>query len=395
MVRFFSRFFIKEGMSKEEERSAWGMVCGLVGIILNLLLFTGKGLAGILSGSLAIVADAMNNLSDAASSIITLVGFSFSKRKADPGHPFGHGRAEYVSGFIVSCMMIVMAFELGRDSVMKIIHPENVTFSWLIVGILIASILVKFYMAYYNRSVGKKISSVAVEAVARDSFNDTISTLVVLGATVVIHLTGFTYLDGICGLVVACFIAYQGIGSAKETMDPLLGMAPDPEFVQKVRDLMEHESDQIIGIHDLIVNDYGPGRRIVSLHAEVPASGNIVELHDIIDKAENHLREELHCLATIHMDPIVTDDPETIRLKDSIYEILQGIAPYLTMHDFRVVPGKDHSKLIFDVMAPFGYQLTPDQLRDRITEEVHSRLGSQYETMIHVDTDYSVSIARK
>lgn len=382
-------------MSKEEERSAWGMVCGIVGIILNLLLFAGKGLAGLISGSLAIVADAMNNLSDAASSIITLAGFSVSRRKADPGHPFGHGRMEYVSGFIVSCMMLVMAFELGRDSVVKIIHPEAVSFSWLIVGILAASIGVKCYMAFYNRSVGKKISSVALDAVAKDSFNDTISTLVVLGVTIAIRLTGFNDLDGICGLAVACFIAYQGIGSAKDTLDPLLGMAPDPEFVQKVRDLMKHESDQIVGIHDLIVNDYGPGRRIVSLHAEVPASGNIVELHDIIDKAEDHLQEKLHCLATIHMDPIVTDDPETIRLKEVVYEILQGIAPFLTMHDFRAVPGKQKQKLIFDVATPFGYQLTPDQLRERIEEEVHSRLGSHYEVLIHVDTDYSVSVTRK
>lgn len=395
MVRFFSRFFVKDGMSKEEERSAWGMVCGIVGIILNLLLFAGKGLAGLISGSLAIVADAMNNLSDAASSIITLAGFSVSRRKADPGHPFGHGRMEYVSGFIVSCMMLVMAFELGRDSVVKIIHPEAVSFSWLIVGILAASIGVKCYMAFYNRSVGKKISSVALDAVAKDSFNDTISTLVVLGVTIAIRLTGFNDLDGICGLAVACFIAYQGIGSAKDTLDPLLGMAPDPEFVQKVRDLMKHESDQIVGIHDLIVNDYGPGRRIVSLHAEVPASGNIVELHDIIDKAEDHLQEKLHCLATIHMDPIVTDDPETIRLKEVVYEILQGIAPFLTMHDFRAVPGKQKQKLIFDVATPFGYQLTPDQLSERIEEEVHSRLGSHYEVMIHVDTDYSVSVTRK
>lgn len=395
MVRFFSRFFVKDGMSKEEERSAWGMVCGIVGIILNLLLFAGKGLAGLISGSLAIVADAMNNLSDAASSIITLAGFLVSRRKADPGHPFGHGRMEYVSGFIVSCMMLVMAFELGRDSVVKIIHPEAVSFSWLIVGILAASIGVKCYMAFYNRSVGKKISSVALDAVAKDSFNDTISTLVVLGVTIAIHLTGFNDLDGICGLAVACFIAYQGIGSAKDTLDPLLGMAPDPEFVQKVRDLMKHESDQIVGIHDLIVNDYGPGRRIVSLHAEVPASGNIVELHDIIDKAEDHLQEKLHCLATIHMDPIVTDDPETIRLKEVVYEILQGIAPFLTMHDFRAVPGKQKQKLIFDVATPFGYQLTPDQLRERIEEEVHSRLGSHYEVLIHVDTDYSVSVTRK
>lgn len=382
-------------MSKEEERSAWGMVCGIVGIILNLLLFAGKGLAGLISGSLAIVADAMNNLSDAASSIITLAGFLVSRRKADPGHPFGHGRMEYVSGFIVSCMMLVMAFELGRDSVVKIIHPEAVSFSWLIVGILAASIGVKCYMAFYNRSVGKKISSVALDAVAKDSFNDTISTLVVLGVTIAIRLTGFNDLDGICGLAVACFIAYQGIGSAKDTLDPLLGMAPDPEFVQKVRDLMKHESDQIVGIHDLIVNDYGPGRRIVSLHAEVPASGNIVELHDIIDKAEDHLQEKLHCLATIHMDPIVTDDPETIRLKEVVYEILQGIAPFLTMHDFRAVPGKQKQKLIFDVATPFGYQLTPDQLRERIEEEVHSRLGSHYEVLIHVDTDYSVSVTRK
>ena len=382
-------------MDEEQRRSAWGMACGTVGILLNLLLFAGKGIAGLLSGSLAIMADALNNLSDAASSIITLAGFSIAKRKADPGHPFGHGRAEYVSGFVVSCMMIVMAFELGRDSVMKILHPEDVAFSWLVIGILGVSILVKCYMAFYNSRVGKRISSVAIQAVARDSFNDCVSTSVVLLVTIAIRLTGFTRLDGICGLLVACFIAYQGLQSARDTLDPLLGQAPDPEFVQKVRDIMAHESDQITGIHDLIVNDYGPGNRIVSLHAEVPASGNIVQLHEIIDKAEEDLESQLHCLVTIHMDPIITDDPHILTLKNDVYRILQSIAPYLTMHDFRVVPGSQKSKLIFDVMVPFGFELTPEELTKRIEDEVHHRIGSKYEVMIHVDTDYSVVMSKK
>lgn len=395
MVRLFSHFFIKKGMSEDDQRNAWGMVCGTVGIILNLLLFAGKGLAGLLSGSLAILADALNNLSDAASSIITLVGFSVSKRKADPGHPFGHGRAEYVSGFIVSVMMIVMAFELARDSIVKIIHPEDVSFSWLILGILIGSILVKCYMAWYNRSTGKRIQSVALEAVAKDSMNDCISTTVVLIAAVAIRLSGLTLLDGICGLLVACFIAYQGILSAKDTLNPLLGQAPDPAFVQKIRDIMANESDQITGIHDLIVNDYGPGKRIVSLHAEVPANGNIVELHEVIDKAEEDLEAKLHCLVTIHMDPIITDDPHILSLKDEVYQILQSIAPYLTMHDFRVVPGKKRPKLIFDVVVPFGFELSSDELQKRIEGEVHRRIGSQYEVMIHFDTDYTVTMAKR
>jgi cation diffusion facilitator family transporter len=395
MVRLFSHFFIKKGMSEDDQRNAWGMVCGTVGIILNLLLFAGKGLAGLLSGSLAILADALNNLSDAASSIITLVGFSVSKRKADPGHPFGHGRAEYVSGFIVSVMMIVMAFELARDSIVKIIHPEDVSFSWLILGILIGSILVKCYMAWYNRSTGKRIQSVALEAVAKDSMNDCISTTVVLIAAVAIRLSGLTLLDGICGLLVACFIAYQGILSARDTLNPLLGQAPDPAFVQKIRDIMANESDQITGIHDLIVNDYGPGKRIVSLHAEVPANGNIVELHEVIDKAEEDLEAKLHCLVTIHMDPIITDDPHILSLKDEVYQILQSIAPYLTMHDFRVVPGKKRPKLIFDVVVPFGFELSSDELQKRIEGEVHRRIGSQYEVMIHFDTDYTVTMAKR
>jgi cation diffusion facilitator family transporter len=395
MVRLFSHFFIKKGMSEDDRRNAWGMVCGTVGIILNLLLFAGKGLAGLLSGSLAILADALNNLSDAASSIITLVGFSVSKRKADPGHPFGHGRAEYVSGFIVSVMMIVMAFELARDSIVKIIHPEDVSFSWLILGILIGSILVKCYMAWYNRSTGKRIQSVALEAVAKDSMNDCISTTVVLIAAVAIRLSGLTLLDGICGLLVACFIAYQGILSARDTLNPLLGQAPDPAFVQKIRDIMANESDQITGIHDLIVNDYGPGKRIVSLHAEVPANGNIVELHEVIDKAEEDLEAKLHCLVTIHMDPIITDDPHILSLKDEVYQILQSIAPYLSMHDFRVVPGKKRPKLIFDVVVPFGFELSSDELQKRIEGEVHRRIGSQYEVMIHFDTDYTVTMAKR
>lgn len=395
MVRLFSRFFIKSGMSEDEQRNAWGMLCGTVGIILNLLLFAGKGLAGLFSGSLAIVADALNNLSDAASSIITLAGFSISKRQADPGHPFGHGRAEYVSGFVVSCMMIVMAFELARDSIAKMIHPEEISFSWLVFVILIGSIFVKCYMAFYNKATGKRIHSVALEAVAKDSTNDCVSTSVVLIASIAIHLTGLTLLDGICGLLVACFIAYQGIGSARDTLNPLLGQAPDPAFVQEIRDIMANESDQITGIHDLIVNDYGPGKRIVSLHAEVPASGNIVELHEIIDKAEEDLESKLHCLVTIHMDPIITDDPHIVALRDELYQILQSIAPYLTMHDFRVVPGKKRPKLIFDVVIPFGFKLTDDELQKRIEDEVHRRIGAQYEVVIHVDTDYTVTMAKR
>ena len=266
MITLLSRFFIDKNQPEETQRNAWGRLCGTCGIILNLLLSVGKILAGLITHSISIVADAMNNFSDALSSFVTIAGFKLSSQKADPEHPYGHGRIEYVSGFVVSALIIIMAYELIRDSVLRLVHPEKTSFSIAAIIILLASIGVKLYMLYYNRSVGKKIDSLPLMAAAKDSMSDCVSTGIVTIAQIVSARTGFIYLDGICGILVGLFVAYEGFESAKDTLNPLLGQAPDPHFVDEVREIMLEQDPRISGIHDLIVHDYGPGRQIGRAH---------------------------------------------------------------------------------------------------------------------------------
>ena len=289
MVTLLAKIFIKDSEDKIKQREAYGMLCGVIGILFNVLLFIGKFLAGTLSNSIAITADAFNNLSDAGSSIVTLLGFKLAGAKPDTEHPFGHGRIEYVSGLVVAAAILLMGYELVRDSIGKIMHPEETEFTLLVAVILIASILVKLYMAYYNRAIGKKLDSAAMKAVATDSLSDTAATTVVLLASVFTHFTGIK-IDGYCGLVVGLLVGYAGFDAARETLNPLLGQPPAHEFVEKIDEIVMSHSE-VCGMHDLIVHDYGPGRQMISLHAEVPAEGNILELHDVIDNIENELRE--------------------------------------------------------------------------------------------------------
>lgn len=366
-------------------RRAYGVLCGAVGIGLNLLLFLGKLLAGVFSGSIAIMADAMNNLSDAGSSVITLIGFQLAGQKPDPEHPFGHGRLEYLSGLIVSLAIILMGVELGKSSLEKIFHPEPVEFSLLAVGILAASIGVKIYMACYNRAVGKKIGSAAMKATAADSLSDCISTAVVLAAMLIGHWTGLL-VDGWCGVLVALFILRTGIGAAKETVDPLLGQPPTAEFVQSVHDLVM-SYDGIIGIHDLVVHDYGPGRRMLSLHAEVPASGSIVEIHDVIDRMERRLGEEMDCEAVIHMDPVDVDDARTVAMKQVVADLVGGIEDGMTIHDFRMVSGPTHTNLIFDAVLPSECKRAEKEIEEEIVRRVEALPGNYY-AVVHIDRAY-------
>lgn len=366
-------------------RRAYGVLCGAVGIGLNLLLFLGKLLAGVFSGSIAIMADAMNNLSDAGSSVITLIGFQLAGQKPDPEHPFGHGRLEYLSGLIVSLAIILMGVELGKSSLEKIFHPEPVEFSLLAVGILAASIGVKIYMACYNRAVGKKIGSAAMKATAADSLSDCISTAVVLAAMLIGHWTGLL-VDGWCGVLVALFILRTGIGAAKETVDPLLGQPPTAEFVQSVHDLVM-SYDGIIGIHDLVVHDYGPGRRMLSLHAEVPASGSIVEIHDVIDRMERRLGEEMDCEAVIHMDPVDVDDARTVAMKQVVADLVGGIEDGMTIHDFRMVSGPTHTNLIFDAVLPSECTRAEKEIEEEIVRRVEALPGNYY-AVVHIDRAY-------
>lgn len=384
MIALLSKIFIKDASNVQQPsvRQAYGILCGAVGIFLNLCLFAGKFIAGAVSNSIAITADAFNNLSDAGSSIITLIGFHMAGQKPDPDHPFGHGRIEYISGLLVSILIILMGFELLKSSFTKIIHPEDLAFSPVIIVILAASILVKCYMYFYNRQIGKRINSAAMSATAADSLSDSISTAVVLASTLTAHFSGLA-IDGWCGLAVGLFICYSGFNAAKDTISPLLGQAPDREFVQQVNDIvMAHEG--VLGIHDLIVHNYGPGRVLISLHAEVPADGNILTLHDMIDTIEHELRSTLSCHAVIHMDPICVNDELTERLKKMVKGYLSEISDTLTMHDFRIVAGPTHTNLIFDVVTPYDFAMPDEELIKLISDKIHTG-NPQYFAVIDVD----------
>ena len=386
MIGVLAKVFIRNQKDESKVRQAYGMLCGVVGIFLNILLFAGKFLAGTISNSIAITADAFNNLSDAASSLVTLLGFHFAGAKPDPDHPYGHGRIEYISGLGVAALILIMAYELVKDSVKKILHPGQTECSALIVAILLLAVLVKFYMFFYNHTIGKKINSAAMRATALDSLSDMAATSVVLLATLVAHFTGLQ-IDGYCGVAVGLFICYAGINAAKDTLNPLLGQAPDPEEVEKIKEIvMSHE--KVCGIHDLIVHDYGPGRQMISLHAEVPAEGNILEIHDEIDLIEMELKQKLHCDATIHMDPVITTDEHLKQLKEQVTEIVEGIDERISLHDFRIVSGPSHTNLIFDIVVPFKCKLEDEALIEEIQRRVQKEIGANYFTVIQIDRYY-------
>lgn len=385
MTKLLISFFIKdcENVKDASVRNAYGIMGGIVGICCNLLLFAGKFFAGIITGAISITADAFNNLSDAASSIITLVGFRMAGKPADEDHPFGHGRMEYVSGLVVALAILMMGFEIFRSSVGKIMNPETIIFQVISVVILLISILVKFWMALFNSKIGEKIQSETMKATATDSLNDCISTTAVLGGMLVFHFWGYN-IDGYIGIFVACFIFWGGYGAIKDTLNPLLGETPDPELVANI-EKMVLDHDMIIGVHDMIVHDYGPGRRIVSLHAEVPYTINIMEAHDMIDHVEMRLMQEYHCEATIHMDPVVTDDEETTKTKRMIETFVQEYDDTLSIHDFRMVTGKTHTNVIFDLVIPYGKKYQPPQIVKELKEIIHDQMPNNYYAVIKVD----------
>ena len=387
MIEFLARVFIRhrDTLSPSALRQAYGQLCGAVGIGLNLLLFAGKLFAGTISGSIAITADAFNNLSDAGSSVVTLLGFRLAGRKPDPEHPFGHGRMEYISGLAVAGLILLMGVELGKSSLKKILSPEEIVSSPLVLAILAVSVAVKLYMFYYNRSISRKIKSAAMSATATDSLSDAVSTTAVLIATLVGQLTGLN-IDGWVGLLVALFILFSAYKAAKETLSPLLGQTPDPEFVDRIEQIVL-SYPEVLNIHDLIVHDYGPGRMMISLHAEVSADGDLLQLHDVIDNAEHRLKKELGCMAVIHMDPIITNDAHTDALRMAVAEKVKTIDPRLTIHDFRTVPGSTHTNLIFDVVVPYDVKLTADEVRRRIGALV-KELDENYFAVVQVDNSY-------
>lgn len=381
MITLLSRIFVRQ-TEEMERRKAYGTLCSIVGICLNIVLFAGKYMAGLLSGSVAITADAFNNLSDAGSSIITLIGFLFAGKEPDLEHPFGHGRFEYLSGFLVSIAIILMGFELMKSSVAKIIHPEQIDTSYVAFGILVASILVKLYMALYNKKGAKIYNSPAMDATAVDSLSDSVATTVVMITMLIFRFTGIN-LDGFCGVIVAGLILYAGYQSVKDTVSPLLGVAPDEEFVDEIEKLVM-AFPHVEGVHDLVVHDYGPGRMMISLHAEVPGNEDIYVLHDEIDQIERELKVKLQCEAVIHMDPIEVDNEELKRVKQQVKEKIKEWKEEITIHDFRMVPGVTHTNLIFDVVVTYDMGLKEQEVIEKVQGLIRE-INPLYIGVIQVD----------
>ncbi len=394
MVReWLIRMAVKERENAEEAalRERYGLLSSAVGIVCNLLLFAGKFLIGAFSKSVSIMADSVNNLSDAGSSVVTLIGFKVSGKPADADHPFGHARAEYIGGLVVAFMILLIGIEFSKSSLERILNPQPLQASAAAVLVLLLSIAVKLWMGSFNRYIGKKISSVALMATAQDSFNDVLTTAAVLLSLLLSHFTRW-HLDGWMGLAVAFFILWSGFGIARDTVGPLLGQSPPHELVEEIEKRVRAYPG-ILGVHDLVVHSYGPRNWFASLHAEVCATDDILQSHDLIDNIERDVGEALHIHLVIHLDPIVMDDPALNELRAYTARCLQEIDPILSMHDFRLVRGQTHSNLIFDVTVPPGYRLSDRQLSRQLEEKI-AELDAHYYTVITIDRSYLSSTTR-
>lgn len=381
MSELLLRLFVPKGSPDDPAvRTRCGLLSGITGIILNIILVAGKLTVGIIAGSVAIIADAINNFSDAASSVITLAGFKLAGQKPDKEHPFGHGRIEYVAGLIVSVLIIFMGFELAWSSIEKIITPEAAEFSYAAMGVLIAAILVKFWLFYFNRKIAKRINSPSIAATASDSISDVIATGVVLAALIAGQYTTFP-IDGVAGVIVAIFIFKAGWGAVKTTQAPLLGRPMSKELADAIDKLaLEHEN--ILGIHDLIYHDYGPGRAIVSFHAEVPADGNLMETHEMIDHVEREIREKFGIEAVIHMDPIVVDG-DTEEMRTLVESVIKSIHPDASIHDLRIAVWDKIHNVYFDVIVPYGLDISDEEIENRVKEQIKEKSG--FNAVMHVE----------
>lgn len=382
------RLFIKNrrDTTNPAVRAAYGNLASWVGIFCNLLLCTGKFLAGTLSGSISIAADAVNNLSDASSSVVSLIGFKLGARPADEEHPYGHARFEYLAGLAVAVMVLVIGVELLKSSAEKILHPAPVTFSWVAMGVLAASIAVKLWMALFNRTLGRRINSGSLIATAADSRNDVLTTSAVLIASLVSHFI-HVELDGWMGVAVALFILYSGVGLIKDTIDPLLGVAPDPELVKHIHDkIMSYPG--VLGTHDLMVHDYGPGRQFASVHVELAAEDDVMKSHELIDDIERDFLKNDRLPVVIHFDPIVTSDAQVGDMRRWLADAVKTIDPGLTIHDLRMVPGKTHTNVIFDCVTPPGFAMGSARLKEAIEKLVREK-DPNYFCVITVESSFA------
>lgn len=388
MNNFLCRIFVKdyENTKDPQVRERYGKFAGVVGILSNVILCAAKILVGIISGSIAIIADGINNLADASSSIITLAGFKLSSMPEDKEHPYGHARIEYISGMIVSVLIVVVGVELIKSSVDKIMHPSPLEFSWSIVVVLLLAIVVKIWQALFNINIGKRIHSLTLTATGADSRNDVIATTVVLISIIVGKLTGLQ-IDGYMGCLVALFIIWSGIGLVKETMSPLLGEAPDPELVKSIGE-MALSYDGVLGIHDLVVHNYGPGRIFASIHIEVDADADMMESHDMIDNIEREMAKKLHIEITGHLDPVRTNDPvvkKMVQLTSAVAAQIEGVS---NIHDLRIVAGPTHTNVIFDAVVEPDCPLTFKEIHDAFQKAVRTE-GENYFVVINFDKPYT------
>ena len=387
MVKWLRKAFVKENEREDDPkvRARYGVFSGIVGIVLNALLSAAKLVAGLLTMSISIIADALNNLTDAGSSAVTLVGFRLSEKPADPEHPFGHGRMEYVAGFIVSAVILVVGAELLKTSIEKIITPSEVAYNLFSIIVMAVAVLLKLFLFFMNRSIARQIGSEAMRTSSMDSLTDAIATSAVLAGIAVTHFTGFDA-DGYLGAVVALFILWTGFSSAKSMVDLLLGKPPERALIAEIEQtVLAHK--EIIGVHDVVVHNYGAGRSMVSLHAEVPSDENVLELHDCIDLIEMELRQKFRCEAVIHMDPIETDNELVSEMRNRIAEIVRGIGEELSMHDFRMVAGKSHTNLIFDVLVPYKFPVPDREIIREIRRRVQE-LSKKYYVVVRIDRPY-------
>lgn len=387
MTDILIRLFIRnrENTENARVRENYGKFAGVVGIATNFILFLIKITVGTLFHSISITADAVNNLSDSGSSVVTLVGFKISGKPADAGHPYGHARMEYISGLIVSFVIVILGFQLVQTSADKIIHPQTAQFSWLTVIVLVVSVLIKLWQCLFYRNIGRTIDSSALIATSFDSRNDILATSSVLIATVITALTGFN-LDGYMGVVVALFIMFSGGKLIMSTVSPLLGNAPSEELVRKIyKKIQSYEG--IVGMHDLSVHNYGVGKCFASVHCEVSAEQDILLSHDIIDNIERDFLKEMDIHMVIHLDPVITDDTKTNELKTEVKKAIGQISDQIGIHDFRVVWGVTHSNLIFDIVVPFEFKIKDTELIGLISDSVR-QINASYRAVITVDHDY-------
>lgn len=387
MTNFLIRTFIKnhDNVNDPKVRAAYGKMAGSVGIAANLVLFLVKMIAGTLAASVSITADAFNNLADASSSIVSLLGFRMAEKPADPEHPYGHARYEYLSGLFVAVLILLIGIELLRTGVDKILHPTDVAFRLLPAAILVVSILAKLWLSLFNTRLGKKITSETLIATAADSRNDVIATVAVLAAMLVDYFFSVN-LDGVMCLLVALFILYSGAGLLKETISPLLGRAPDPTLVRSIEDkILAYPG--VLGIHDLIIHDYGPGRQFATIHVEMAAEDDVLKSHDVIDNIErDFLADGLHLL--VHFDPVVTSDAAVGELRAWLAEEITHIHPELTLHDLRTVPGPTHTNVIFDLVIPHSYAAEEIAIKQRIRTAVAARYPNHF-CVITVDQSFA------